>query len=608
MLKFFQTNLHNQKFRQRQKVVITPKLKQALDVLLMPKVELTRHMIQEQEQNPFLEIDEEEETPLPDEEFDPDPEWNQPEENIDREDTATDIDWDTAFEDRVSLSERINSNSSPPDEYLSEIAQERSLNEDLAEQLQLATFTETERAIGELILGNLNGKGQLQLKLFQIPGQFATELDNGSLSEELHTLIEKNLRNATDDRELEFSKTSTIQVRMTGSHNQTGGELCSHTRGWKIIDRDNSKTYTVLPEQPPNHCTQAEVVSAPLCGVDTIAQLNFYQLTLEDIAEEVGCDIRQVKAVLRTIQDTFEPQGIAYRDIREKWLIRIRIRRQHKETVHPLVQEIVEKHFDDVENRRFNRIAEALGVNTTEIHEAIETLSPYPGISFTDSAARALGNKSAPDILPEVEVRYVNGECHIISTDDDQPRLKLNTYYLNLMKNLPAALNAEDKEWMEERYRDAKDYLSCIAERSRTIFLITKAIFDVQVDFFAQGEKGIKPLTLKTVADRVGVHESTVSRVTSNKYVKTPHGTILLKFFFSNKVETTQGDTVSAKQVKVRIAEMIRDEDHDKPLSDQAISDQLKAKGVSLARRTVQKYRKELAIPPSRERASEQAT
>ena len=589
MLKFAQ-HQQTQKLQPTQKVVITPKLKQALDVLLMPKVELAQHMAQELEQNPFLEIDEQEETALPDEEFDPDPEWNQPEENSDREDTSTDIDWDTAFEDRVSLSERINASYADPEEVLPEGTQERSLNEELAEQLQLAPFTATERAIGELIVGNLNEKGQLQLKLFQIPGKFATQLNNEFLSEELHTLIQENLQNATNDKNLEFSKAATIQVKTTGNYSQTGRELRSHAQGWKIIDRDNNKTYTVLPEQPLNHCTQADV------------QLNFYQLTLEDIAEEVGCDTCQVEAVLREIQDTFEPRGIAYRDIREKWLIWIRISRKQRETVHPLAQEIVESHFDDLENQHFDRIAEALGVDTTEIHEAIRTLSPYPGLSFTDPVTRALGNKPGPDIVPDVEVWYADGECHIIAADDDLPRLRLNSYYINLMQNPPTTLNAKDKEWMEKQYRDAKDYLSSITERRRTIFLITKAIFDVQVDFFAQGEKGIKPLILKTVADKVGVHESTVSRVTSNKYVKTPYGTSLLKFFFSNEVETTQGDALSAKQVKAQVAEMIRDEDHGKPLSDQAISNQLKEKGVLLARRTVQKYRKELGIPPSRER------
>jgi len=593
--KFGQTNYQKQKH----KVVITPKLKEVLDVLLMPKVELEQHMARALEQNPFLEMDEQGETALPDEEFDPDPEWNQPEENIDREDTATDMDWDTAFEDRVSLSERINTNSSQHDESLPEIAQERSLNEALAEQLQLAPFTETERAIGKLLLGNLNGKGQLQLKLFQIPGHFATELENGALSEELHTVIQENLRNATNDRTLDFRVSSTIQVRTTGISNQTGGERIEHTQGWKIIDRHNNKTYTVLPSRPPNHCTTSEVGGWAL---------NFYQLTLEDIAEDVGCDIEDVNGVLRKIQDTFEPPGIAYRDLREKWLIWIRRSLQHKENVHPLAQEIVEKHFDELENQCFDRIASALGVNTKEIHEALETLSPYPGLSFTDPVTRALGPKPAAEIMPEVEVRYVNGECHIISLDGDRPRLKLNAYYVSLLKNPPPTLNALERERMEKWYRDAKEYLSSIGQRKRTIFLITKAIFDVQADFFEQGEKGIKPLTLKTVADKVGVHESTVSRVTSNKYVKTPYGTSLLKFFFSTKVRTTQGGTVSVKQVKAQIAELIRDEAHDKPLSDQAISNQLKAKGVSLARRTVQKYRTELGIPPKRERANQGET
>ena len=189
-----------------QKTSITPRLQQALKVLNMPLQELTQFISQELEQNPFLELEEEDETALPTEESDPIPEWNEPEENPDREDSTIDIDWETAFEDRVSVSERINSRYSDTDELQSDLGHERSLHEHLDEQLGLAPpeiiASETERAIAEQILGNLNDDGQLELKLFQIPCEFLPELDEGIFSTELHIFIQKNLQAATGDRNI----------------------------------------------------------------------------------------------------------------------------------------------------------------------------------------------------------------------------------------------------------------------------------------------------------------------------------------------------------------------------------------------------------------------
>ena len=172
------------------------------------------------------------------------------------------------------------------------------------------------------------------------------------------------------------------------------------------------------------------------------------------------------------------------------------------------------------------------------------------------------------------------------------------------MQNHQDTLDPEAKEWIEKRYRDATNLLSSLAQRGSTIARVTEVIFEIQTEFLTQGVKGIKPLTLRTIAEKLGIHESTVSRVTSNKYVQTPHGMYPLRYFFSNELSTTQGEGVSAKQVKSLIQEMIVNEAPAKPLSDQAISNSLKAKGIRVARRTIQKYRDELGIPTSRERYS----
>ena len=583
-----------------QKTSITPRLQQALKVLNMPLQELTQFISQELEQNPFLEFEEDDEIARPTEESDPDAEWNEPEENLDREDSTIDIDWETAFEDRVSVSERINSRYSDTDELQPDLAHEGSLHEYLDEQLDLAPpeviASKTEHTIAAQILGNLNDDGQLELELFQVPCEFLSQLNEEVLSTELHIFIQKKMSAATGDPDFQFSKTATIAVKDTMCPSSENRGMPAH-RAWKINDKDNKKTYTILYECPTDSCKPA---------------LIFYQLTLDDIAETVGCDTSLVENVLRKIQDNFEPIGIAHRDIREALLIQIRNYMMndgnpgHRCTL-PLAHKIIKNHFDAFLNQQWDGIADALKVDITAIDAAakwIGRLSPHPGRYFTDPTTRSLKKSSATEIItPDVEIQYLNGKYQVISVDNHIPRLQMNPYYLDLMRNRPDTLDAEAKAWIEKRYRDATNLLSSLAQRGSTIARVTEAIFEVQTEFLTQGVKSIKPLTLRTIAEKIGIHESTVSRVTSNKYVQTQHGMYPLRFFFSNELATTQGDAVSAKQVKNLIQEMVNAEVASKPLSDQAISNALKAKGILLARRTVQKYRDELGIPTSRERS-----
>ncbi|MCY3724981.1 MAG: RNA polymerase factor sigma-54 [Candidatus Poribacteria bacterium] len=583
-----------------QKTSITPRLQQALKVLNMPLQELTQFISQELEQNPFLELEEDDEIARPTEESDPDAEWNEPEENLDREDSTIDIDWETAFEDRVSVSERINSRYSDTDELQPDLAHEGSLHEYLDEQLNLAPpeviASKTEHTIAAQILGNLNDDGQLELELFQVPCEFLSQLNEEVLSTELHIFIQKKISAATGDPDFQFSKTATIAVKDTMCPSSENRGMPAH-RAWKINDKDNKKTYTILYECPTDSCKPA---------------LIFYQLTLDDIAETVGCDTALVENVLRKIQDNFEPIGIAHRDIREALLIQIRNYMMndgnpgHRCTL-PLAHKIIKNHFEAFLNQQWDGIADALKVDITAIDAAakwIGRLSPHPGRYFTDPTTRSLKKSSATEIItPDVEIQYLNGKYQAISVDNHIPRLQMNPYYLNLMRNRPDTLDAEAKAWIEKRYRDATNLLSSLAQRGSTIARVTEAIFEVQTEFLTQGVKSIKPLTLRTIAEKIGIHESTVSRVTSNKYVQTQHGMYPLRFFFSNELATTQGDAVSAKQVKNLIQEMVNAEVASKPLSDQAISNALKAKGILLARRTVQKYRDELGIPTSRERS-----
>ena len=551
------------------RLVMTPKLQQAIQVLLMSRLDLTQHLSQQLEQNPLLEemSEEDELAAIIDlEGLDPDTQWNEPEEIIDREDKEPDFDWKDFLDDSFHRGEsgEFEHWENNEDRRPSDIACFQSLHDFLMEQLSVAPFSEMERRIGEQIIGNLDDNGQLRTgPLFDINPLFQSDLDNEVLSEYLRKAIEKGLRKEFENDELSLSQDTTVTVKSEDS--------C-----WLITDAASEQTYTVHKED---------------------GQLNIYNITLEDIATAVGCDADAVEAVLHFIHNNFEPIGIAYRTIPETLLTQMRA----AQIENPLAEMVIKHHWEDLTDNHLQRIAQGLGVQISKIVEAREligTLDPYPGRHFSDPR-----DPRAPEtIIPDVTIEKIDGEYRVITNDDGMPRLRLNPIYVDWMMNGNQNLDAKTKEWLEVRRTQAKDLLQSIVQRRQTIARVTDAIFEVQADFLEQGVEGLKPLVLKQIADMAGVHESTVSRVTSNKYVETPQGIYRLKYFFSGELPTDSGSNIAATTVKEKIKDMIENEDAAKPLSDKAISDALEAQGIHTARRTVAKYREELNILPSPKR------
>ena len=552
---------------QQQRLIMTPKLQQAINVLLMSRLDLVQHLSQQLEDNPLLdEVQEEVEIEeIKEEELDPDAQWNEPEEIVDREDKEPDIDWENCFDDMISLSEKAAfEHWDNQDHPQADVSYPESLHDFLKGQLNVAPFSEMDREIGEQIIGNLDDNGQLwAAPLFGIDLSFQSDLDQGALSEGLRKTIEKELRKALENNEISLSEHVTVTVT-------------SENMRWLLTDQDSKQTYTIKNED---------------------GQLNIYLLTLEDIAEVVGCEVDEVEDILYFIQNKFDPVGIAYRTIPETLLIQMKV----AQIDHPLTEEILKNHWNNFKNINFPRIAQELDIDIRKIEEVREVLSvldPYPGRHFSDST----DPRDASGIVPDAVVQEVDGEYQVITNDDGMPRLHLNPTYIDWMNNGNRNLDDKTKEWLENRKTQAIDLLKSIVQRRRTIAKVTEAIFEVQSDFLKQGVKGLKPLVLRQIAEMAGVHESTVSRVTSNKYVETPQGLYRLKYFFSGELETDSGSNVSATTVKDKIKEMIANEDLAKPLSDQVISDALKAQGIHAARRTVAKYREELEILPSSKR------
>ncbi|MCZ6676184.1 MAG: RNA polymerase factor sigma-54 [Candidatus Poribacteria bacterium] len=552
----------------QQRLIMTPKLQQAIQVLLMSRLDLTQHLSQQLEQNPFLDEDQEEaeiEELNATEELDPDTQWNEPEEIVDREDKEPDIDWENCFDDMISISEKAAfEHWDNDDRPQADLSHPQSLQDFLLEQLTVTPFSEMQRQIGERIIGNLDDNGQLKVSpLFRIDLKFQGELNDGKLSEDLCKKIEKGLRLELQNDKISLSQDVTITVKDEDSR-------------WQITDENGER----------------------ICTVKKVGdKLSIYEITLEEIADEVGYAVDEVEEVLRFIQNNFDPIGIAYQTIPETLLIQMKA----VGIDDPLVEKIISGYWEDLYNNHLPRIAQELEVEIDDIERArqlIGTLDPYPGRHFSDPT----DPRRPPSIIPDVTIEKVDGEYQFITNEDGMPLLRLNPTYVDWMSNGHKDLDSKARGWLENRRSQAIDLLKSIAQRRGTIAKVTEAIFDVQADFLEQGVKGLKPLVLKQIADMVGVHESTVSRVTSNKYVETPQGIYRLKYFFSGELPTDSGSNVAATTVKETIKEMIDKEDPAKPLSDRAISDILKTQGIHAARRTVAKYREELGVLPSSKR------
>jgi len=313
--------------------------------------------------------------------------------------------------------------------------------------------------------------------------------------------------------------------------------------------------------------------------------------SVEEIASLAEVEPAAVERVLAKVQE-FDPPGVCARDLRECLLIQLR----QLGSGNSLAARIVSDHLDGLESRRFEKLARDLGVSLEAVVDAskvVSSLEPKPGRNFGEGEARY--------VTPDVYVAKVGEEYVITLNDDGLPYLRVSGYY---RKMLGADSSGEARGYIQEKMRAASWLIKSIQQRQRTIYLVTQSIVKFQRDFFERGISGLRPLVLKDVANDIGMHESTVSRATSNKYVHTPQGTFELKFFFTSSLRSGAGggEDVSSESVKQRIREIIQSEDARRPYSDQYIAALLAKESVDIARRTVAKYREMMGIMPSSKR------
>ncbi|MFK7823897.1 MAG: RNA polymerase factor sigma-54 [Oligoflexales bacterium] len=323
--------------------------------------------------------------------------------------------------------------------------------------------------------------------------------------------------------------------------------------------------------------------------IGNLSEKGYLDLDWDEFCREQEIDSDFAEGVLDTIQ-RFHPPGIAARNLQECLLIQIR---EHH-LKNGLVEKIVGSHMKELETRNYSLIAKSMKISLDEVVKNAATIAELDPIP-----AREFGGDPTYHVIPDVYVFKMSGKWIVSLNDDGLPNLRINSFYKEIAQDRTVG---KDKEYVQEKLKSAQWLIKSIQQRQKTIFKVTECIVEKQKDFFEKGVQFLKPMVLRDIAEDIGMHESTISRVTTSKYVHTPRGIFELKYFFNSSVARAGGGDVASESVKVMIKEIVDGESPQKPYSDQKIVAILEEKGVKLARRTVAKYREQLGILPSSKR------
>jgi len=352
-----------------------------------------------------------------------------------------------------------------------------------------------------------------------------------------------------------------------------------------ITLQDHLMNQLSFAELPP----KIREIAAMLIG--NIGENGFLQVNLEDLCFDMGIPIQDLEAAKALVQ-SFDPVGIGALDLRDCLLIQLERLGKH----HSLEYRIIDHHLDDLARKRYPQIAKKLSVSPEQITKAAEfiaTLDPRPGSRF--------GEDTNTYVTPDVTVERIGDEWLVTMNSEQIPRLRISNAYKDLMAS---GSGREAKAYIRDKIRAGKFLIKSIHQRQQTIQSIATEIVARQEGFLENGPSRLKPMNMAQIADKVGVHETTVSRAVSGKYMATPHGVYEMKYFFTTGYETEDGESLSNTSVKQTLGEMIGSENPKKPYSDKSLVEELEKHGIKIARRTVAKYREEMNILPSHMRRS----
>jgi len=477
----------------------------------------------------------------PEEEEEALPEKTDEEREREAQEKQDEMDWEEILLDGFQVSGSGARDLSTSDETFERMpVQARALTDHLRDQLQMLELTDRQRVLAEEFLGNLGEDGYLQATLAEI------------------------VRGAN---------------RWAGFDEEDATEPAAADPPAVAAPADGSLASPAASAlaPAPEPAAAAAVAEAVPAGDADPALTPFTEAEAEEL--------------LRIMQ-TLDPAGICARDLRESLLLQLRELGEQGTFVYRLVDEA----FEDLKGHRWTEVAKQYGVDPKEVQDAADELArldPKPGLRFLPSDDEY--------VVPDLVVEKIEGEYRVFLNDQGMPRLRISKVYQELAGD-KKQFTGETREFITEKLNGATWLIQAIEQRRQTMLKVMRFIVEKQRDFFEKGIEHLHPLTLREVADVVSMHESTVSRVTNQKYVQTPRGVYPLKFFFSSSLETTSGEDASARAVRAQIEKLVADETAGAPLTDAQIVSALQDRGIRIARRTVAKYRDQLGILPARMR------
>lgn len=436
----------------------------------------------------------------------------------------------------------------------------------------------------------------LQLSRLELLNTIKQEIETNPILEDENELAEV-MTTKTDEEKAEAKKLEEL-VEIWEQYTQDAylKEGAAYEReereesSWEnLITKGPSLTEHLLWQLRLSNMTEREKHIAHFI-IGNLNEDGYLKSSLEELTLQAEATSQEVERVLKKVQE-FDPIGVAARDLKECLLLQVR----HFKVDNPLVEIIINNYLPFLERKDLKGIARRLKLPLEEIKKAVEVilqLEPKPG--------RGYSSENPIYIVPDVYVYKVENDFVIVLNEEGLPKLRINRYYQRLMSE--DNLSDKVREFLHNKFKSATWLLKSIHQRQRTLYRVACSIFKFQRGFLEKGIEHLRPLILKDVADDLGLHESTVSRVTTNKYVQTPHGLFELKFFFNTGINDTSGMSLGVESIKAKIKEIIASEDARKPYSDKKIAAILKEKGINIARRTVAKYRESMGILPSNQR------
>ncbi len=370
---------------------------------------------------------------------------------------------------------------------------------------------------------------------------------------------------------------------------------------YETEDRDTPRfeTFVARKESLKDHLLWQFLMLKPSKKEEEIASVivgnlnkdGYLDIPLEEIAKMSDAPLEQVEHILLQMQ-AFDPIGVCARDLRECLLIQAR----HLGVENTIITDIIANHLSELEKKNYKAICKSLKVSMDEVVSAVNVIKgmePKPGRQFSDDTPQYIN--------PDIFVHKLDNDFVIMLNDDGMPKLRVNSFYKNSISR-GKKISGEAEDYIQEKIRSAAWLIKSIHQRQKTIYRVMESILRFQYEFFQKGIAHLKPMVLRDVAQDIGMHESTISRVTTNKYAYTPQGIFELKYFFNSSIKRGQGDTIASASVQEKIRQIILGEDPKKPYSDDKISKLLKEENIHIARRTVAKYREMLKVLPSNKR------